>query len=165
MKYGQSEKALSYSNACNKKRATCFATLLQNELYKGYPEYQAFLRGQGRGDFRSPFFASIFPLFPRNDWYSGYISDVERFTADVRTCLTTIRLQGFFFFCGKTSNIAIQLVLQQCCKTSCTFLVAYLTVHLHLVCLSELGMQRVHAHKEAILSNSFWCFLFEFTIL
>ena len=59
MKYGQSEKTLSYSNACNKKRATCFATLLQNELYKS-------------------------------------ISDVERFTADVRTCLTTISLQGFF---------------------------------------------------------------------
>ena len=33
------------------------------------PEYQAFLRGLGREDFRSlPFF----PFSPRNAWYSGY---------------------------------------------------------------------------------------------
>ena len=31
---------------------------------------------------------------------------------------------------GKTRNIAIQLVLQQCCKTSCTFFVARFSVPL-----------------------------------
>ena len=31
---------------------------------------------------------------------------------------------------GKTHNIAIQLVLQQCCQTNCTFLVARFSVPL-----------------------------------
>ena len=31
---------------------------------------------------------------------------------------------------GKTRNIALQLVLQQCCKTSCTFFVARFSVPL-----------------------------------
>ena len=33
---------------------------------------------------------------------------------------------------GKTRNIAIQLVLRQCCKTGCTFVVARVTVALRL---------------------------------
>ena len=32
-------------------------------------------------------------------------------------------LQDRFYLGGKTRNIVIQLVLPQCCKTSCTFLV------------------------------------------
>ena len=44
-------------------------------------------------------------------------------------CLATnvlqqIRLLTGLNMGGKTRNIAIQLVLQQCCKTSCTFCVA-----------------------------------------
>ena len=37
-------------------------------------------------------------------------------------------LQDRFDVGGKTRNIAIQLVLQQCCKTSCTFFVARFSV-------------------------------------
>ena len=71
---------LRYGKTGNKKRATCFATLLENELN----------------------------------------SDVARFITIVRTCLATRK--G-----GKTRNIAIQLVLQECCRTSCTFFVARFT--------------------------------------
>ena len=35
----------------------------------------------------------------------------------------------------KMCNIATQLVLQQCCKTSCTFLVGCFTVHLRMIWL------------------------------
>ena len=37
-------------------------------------------------------------------------------------------LQDRFDLGGKTHNIAIQLILQQCCKTSCTFFVARFSV-------------------------------------
>ena len=47
-------------------------------------------------------------------------SDVARFT----------RLLKGLNVGGKTRNIAIQLALQQCCKTSCTFFVARFSVPL-----------------------------------
>ena len=47
-------------------------------------------------------------------------SDVARFT----------RLLKGLNVGGKTHNIAIQLALQQCCKTSCTFFVARFSVPL-----------------------------------
>ena len=65
----------------NKKRATCFATLLQNELN----------------------------------------SDVARFTTHIKPVLQQIRLLTGLNVGGKTRNIAIQRVLQQCYKKSCTF--------------------------------------------
>ena len=79
---GQSceEFCLKHGKTGNKKRATCFALLPQNELN----------------------------------------GDVARFTTHVQTCYL---LQDRFYMGGKTRNIAIQMVLQQCCKTSCTFLV------------------------------------------
>ena len=79
---GQSceEFCLKHGKTSNKKRATCFALLPQNELN----------------------------------------GDVARFTTHVQTCYL---LQDRFYLGGKTRNIAIQLVLPQCCKTSCTFLV------------------------------------------
>ena len=39
-------------------------------------------------------------------------------------------LQDRFDVGGKTRNIAIQLVFQQCCKTSCTFFFARFSVPL-----------------------------------
>ena len=72
------------------KRATCFATLLYNELN----------------------------------------SDVTRFTTHIKPVLQQIRLLTGLNVGGKTRNIAIQLVLQQCCKTSCTFFVARFSVPL-----------------------------------
>ena len=67
---------LSCSKTGNKKRATCFATLLQHELNTN--------------------------------------SDIEHFTTHVQTCIAKTRSQGFVG--GNTRDIAIQLVLQQCCK-------------------------------------------------
>ena len=66
------------------KRATCFATLLQNDLN----------------------------------------SNVARFTTHIKPVLQQIRLLTGLNMDGKTHNIAIELVLQQCCKTSCMFFVA-----------------------------------------
>jgi len=62
----------------NKRRATCRATLLQNELN----------------------------------------SDVARFTTHTKPVSQQIRLLTGLNVGGKTHNIAIQIVLQQCCKTS-----------------------------------------------
>ena len=66
----------------NKKRATCLATLQQNELY----------------------------------------SDVARFTTNIKLVLQQIRLLTGLNVGCKTRNITIQLVLQQCCETRCTFI-------------------------------------------
>ena len=41
--------------------------------------------------------------------------------------LYQIRLLTVFNVSDKTCNIAIHLILQQCCKTSCTFFVARFT--------------------------------------
>ena len=41
-----------------------------------------------------------------------------------QTSLATNQVVNRFDVGGKTHNIAFQLVLQQCCKTSCTFFVA-----------------------------------------
>ena len=79
-----------YSETGNKKRATRFATLLQNESN----------------------------------------TDVARFVTHFRTLLPTNEVVRFVFVGGKKRSIAIQLILQQCCKKSCTFLVALFTVPL-----------------------------------
>ena len=71
-----------YGKRRNKKRATCFATFLQNELN----------------------------------------SDVALYTTRIKPVLQQIRLLTGLNLGGKTRNIAFQLVLQQCCKTSCTIL-------------------------------------------
>ena len=44
-------------------------------------------------------------------------SDVARFTTLIKPVLQQIRLLTGLNVGGKTRNIAIQLVLQQCCKT------------------------------------------------
>ena len=75
---------LHYSKAGNRERATCSATLMQNELN----------------------------------------SDVPRFAICVQTCFATNKVVRVFFVGGKRRKIAIQLVLQQSRKTSCTFSVA-----------------------------------------
>ena len=71
-----------------KKRATCFATLLQNELN----------------------------------------TDAARFTTHIKPVLQQIRLLTGLNVGGKTRNNAIQRVLQQCYKKSCTFFVARFSV-------------------------------------
>ena len=68
---------LRYGKSGNKKRATCFARLLQNELN----------------------------------------SDFACFTTHIKPVLHQISLLTGLKVGGKTCNIAIQLVLQQCCKS------------------------------------------------
>ena len=77
-------RGLRYGKMGNKRRATCRAKLLQNELN----------------------------------------SDVARFTTHIKPVTHEIGLLTGLNMGGKTCNIAIQIVLQQCCKTSCTLFVA-----------------------------------------
>ena len=57
-------------------------------------------------------------------------SDVARFTTNIKPVSQQIRLLTGLNVGGKTRSIAIQLVLQQCCKTGCTFFVARISVPL-----------------------------------
>ena len=59
-------------------------------------------------------------------------SDVAGFTTHIKPVLQQIRLLTGLNVGGKTRNITIQLVLQQCCKTSCTFFVARFSVPLRM---------------------------------
>ena len=58
-------------------------------------------------------------------------SDVVHFTTDVQTCLATNKVARFFFLGGggggKMCNFAVQLILQQSYKTSCTCFVVHFT--------------------------------------
>ena len=56
--------------------------------------------------------------------------DVARFTIQVQTYYQPDLLQDRFDVGGKTCSIAIELVLLQCCKTSCTFFVVCFSVPL-----------------------------------
>ena len=51
---------------------------------------------------------------------------VARFTTHIKPVLPQIRLLEGLKMGGKTHNIAFQLVLQQCCKTSCMYLLPVL---------------------------------------
>ena len=55
-------------------------------------------------------------------------SVVACFTIDVQTCQQPDLLQDRFDLGGKTRNVALQLVLLQCFKTSCMFFVARFSV-------------------------------------
>ena len=57
-------------------------------------------------------------------------SDVARFTTHIKPVLQQIRLLKGLNVGGNTRNVAIQLALQQYCKTSCTFFVARSSVPL-----------------------------------
>ena len=48
-------------------------------------------------------------------------SEVARFTNHIKPVLQQIRFWTGVNVGGKTCNIAIQLVLKQCCKTRCPF--------------------------------------------
>ena len=54
-------------------------------------------------------------------------SDVARYITHIEPVLQLIRLLTGLNVSGQTRIIAFQLVLKQCCKTSCTFLLPVLT--------------------------------------
>ena len=62
---------------------------------------------------------------PLNVWENGQQKNVQH-----QTCLAKIRLLTGLNVGGETRSVAIQLVLQQCCKTNCTFFVARFAVPL-----------------------------------
>ena len=51
-------------------------------------------------------------------------------TCNIKPVLQQVRLLTGLNVGGETRSIAIQLVLQQCCKTNCTFFVARFAVPL-----------------------------------
>ena len=61
-------------------------------------------------------------------------SSVVCFTTHIKPVWQQIRLLTGLNMGGKMRNIAIQLVLQQCCKASCTFFVARFSVPLATLC-------------------------------
>ena len=61
-------------------------------------------------------------------------SSVVCFTTHIKPVWQQIRLLTGLNMGGKMRNIAIQLVLQQCCKTSGTFFVARFSVPLATLC-------------------------------
>ena len=64
----------------------------------------------------------------------------------------TNKVERFYFVGGKTHNIvAIQLVLQQGCKTSCTVFFTRFTVPLNLT-----GMNKVNRYKSKESRKRFW---------
>ena len=65
-------------------------------------------------------------------------SDVARFTTHENKPYNLISCKTGSNMGGKTRNIATQLGLQQCCKTSCTFFVARFTAALVLFCIVSL---------------------------
>ena len=65
-------------------------------------------------------------------------SDVARFTTHENKPYNLISCTTGSNMGGKTRNIATQLGLQQCCKTSCTFFVARFTAALVLFCVVSL---------------------------
>ena len=85
-------------------------------------------------------------------------SDVARFTSHIKPVLHQIRLLTVFNVSDKTCNIAFQLILQQCCKTSCTFFVARFTEVL-VVSLIMLLTKYLFA-KRRILFYSFFLVLY-----
>ena len=62
---------------------------------------------------------------PLNVWENGQQKNVQH-----QTCLQQIRLLTGLNVGGETRSVAIQLVLQRCCKTNCTFFVARFAVPL-----------------------------------
>ena len=59
-------------------------------------------------------------------------NDVARFTTHIKPVLQKIMLLTGLTMGGKTRNIAFQLALQQCSKTSCTFFVARFSIPLKM---------------------------------
>ena len=69
-----------------------------------------------------------FSKVQKNGQQSELNTDVARFTIHIKPVLQQIRLLTGLNMGVKTRNIAIQPVLQQCYKTSCTFFVARFSV-------------------------------------
>ena len=69
--------------------------------------------------------------------------------------LHQIRLQGFFFLGGKTRSIAVQLILQQCCKTSRMFFVARVTVDRYW----NVTAKSIMAHNKVPMTLFYWSLL------
>ena len=85
-------------------------------------------------------------------------SDFARITTHIKPVLHQIRLLTVFNVSDKTCNIAFQLILQQCCKTSCTLFVARFTEVL-VVSLIMLLTKYLFA-KRRIVFYSFFLVLY-----
>ena len=62
---------------------------------------------------------------PLNVWENG-----QQKTCNIKPVLQQIRLLKGLNVGGETRSVSIQLVLQQCCKTNCTFFAARFAVPL-----------------------------------
>ena len=85
-------------------------------------------------------------------------SEFARITTHIKPVLHQIRLLTVFNVSDKTRNVAFHLILQQCCKTSCTFFVARFTEAL-VVSLIML-LTKYSFAKRRIPFYSFFLFLY-----
>ena len=74
-------------------------------------------------------------------------SDVARFTIRENKHCNLISCKTGSNVVRKIHNIAIQLGLQQCCKTSCTFFVTRFTAALVLFCIVSLVFKRLFSSR------------------
>ena len=74
-------------------------------------------------------------------------SDVARFTTHENKPCILISCKIGSNMGGKTRNIAIQLGLQQCCETSCTYFVARFTAALVLFCIVSLAFKLLFSSR------------------
>ena len=132
------------------KRATCFATSLQNQLNRDVPRFTALvlsLSCNKSGCWRCVNTDFWLKKIVRDWRHTGTAKHVSLGPVKRATCtefLQYVELRSNFcnnfshlaatwfvarqawFSGGKTCNIAFQLAQQQCCKTSCTFLFSVL---------------------------------------
>ena len=71
------------------------------------------------------------------------------------SCIKINKVARFFFLGGKTRSIAVQLILQQCCKTSRMFFVARVTVDRYW----NVTAKSIMAHNKVPMTLFYWSLL------
>ena len=150
-----------YGKTGSKNHATCLATLLQNGLNSSLRTADAFpVVASPPSEKQHAIFRGEVKRRPEMRLlFAGQLnSDFARITTHIKPVLQQIRLLKVFNVSYKTRNIAFQLVLQQCYKTSCTFFVSRFTEAL-VVSLIMLLKKCLFA-KRRILFSSFFLVLY-----
>ena len=135
---------LSFGKTGNKKRANCFATLLQSESIGAIPhlfERLFLISWENNRDchITMPLSLKTIEVQIKGDRWNKRFRMVQVYCwkAMLRVLPAPFKpvnhpdlLQDRFEEGGKTRNVAIQLVLQECCKTSCMFFGAHISLPL-----------------------------------
>ena len=82
-------------------------------------------------------------LFYKTSWLAKLrvLPTTKNKPCDLICCKTGLNV------CGKTRNIAVQLILLQCCKTNCAFFVARFTIALFLIVRRAVATARAELYQ------------------